>query len=68
MLSILAATEPSHVPWYICGGALALWAVILSTIGLQRPDFPGGNGGARAVMLISVVLVVAAMAAAVASA
>jgi hypothetical protein len=68
MLSLLAATEPSHVPWYIAGGLLAAWAVILSAIGLRSPDFPGNEGGARVVMLISAVLVVAAMTAAVASA
>ena len=57
MLSLLAATEPSHVAWYIAGGVLALWAVTLSGIGLKRPDFPGNDRGARLVMLVSLVLV-----------
>jgi hypothetical protein len=67
MLSLLAVTEPSHVAWYILGGLLALWAVVLSAIGLSRPDFPGSEGGARVVMGISFVLMVAAMTAAVAT-
>jgi hypothetical protein len=68
MLSLLAATEPSHVAWYIAGGILASWAVVLSAIGLSRPDFPGNERGARLVMLVSFVLVVVAMTAAVATA
>jgi hypothetical protein len=47
---------------------LALWAVTLSGIGLKRPDFPGNDRGARLVMLVSLVLVAAAMTAAVATA
>ena len=47
------------------GGALAAWAVVLGFIGLRSPDFPGSERGARGVMAISAVLVVAAMAAAV---
>jgi len=68
MLSLLAATEPSHVAWYIAGGVLAVWAVVLSAIGLRSPDVPGSEGGARVVMLISFVLMVVAMTAAVATA
>jgi len=68
MLSLLAATEPSKVPFFIAGGTLAVWAVVLSAIGLSRPDFPGNDTGARLVILLSVVLVVAAMTAAVATA
>jgi hypothetical protein len=65
VLHLLAAAEVSKVPWYIAGGAAALWAVIVSAIGLSRPDFPGNETGARIVMLISFVLVAAAMTAAV---
>jgi hypothetical protein len=68
VLALLAAAEPSKAPWYIVGGVLALWAVVLSAIGLTRPDFPGEKGGRQVVMLISFVLVVAAMTSAVASA
>jgi hypothetical protein len=67
MLSLLAVAEPSKVAWFIAGGAAAAWAVIVSVIGLRNPDFPGNDGGARVVMLISFVLVAAAMTAAVAT-
>lgn len=59
--------EPSKVPFFIVGGALAAWAVILSALGLSRPDFPGSQAASRGVMAISVVLVVSAMAAAIAT-
>jgi len=59
--------EPSKTGFYIAGIALAGWAVILSAFGLSKPDFPGGAAAARGVMVISVVLVAAAMVAAVAT-
>jgi hypothetical protein len=66
-LIVLAAekAEPSKVGWYVCGGVLALWAVVLGVLGLRNPDFPGGLRGERTVITISVVLVAAAMASAV---
>lgn len=68
-LVVLAAmkAEPSKVPFYLLGGALAAWAVIVSAIGLARPAFPGTGALARGVMALSAALVVAAMAAAVLS-
>jgi hypothetical protein len=68
MLSLLAAAEPSKVPFFIAGGILASWAVVLSTIGLTRPEFPGNEGGVRAVILITAVIVAGAMVTAVATA
>jgi hypothetical protein len=68
MLSVLAAvSEPSKVPFYIAGGLLAVWAVVLSAVGLTRPAFPFGVVGQRAVMLVSAVLAVAAVAMAIAT-
>jgi hypothetical protein len=64
---ILAAAEPNKVPFYFAGGALALWAVVLAVMGLNRPTFPGGAGGARGVLGLTVVLVVVAMGVAVAT-
>ncbi|MCW2991074.1 MAG: hypothetical protein JWM73_1668 [Solirubrobacterales bacterium] len=61
------AAETSKTAFYLAGGALAAWAVILSALGLSRPEFPGSDGAARGVMAISTVLVIAAMAAAVAT-
>jgi hypothetical protein len=57
--------EPSKTPFYILGGAAAVWAVVLFAVGMRSRDFPGSAGAQRAVMAISVVLVAAAMASAV---
>jgi plastocyanin len=52
--------EKSRTPFYIAGGILVAWAFILSVgIGMRRPDFPGSLGGERALIAISVVLVLA---------
>ena len=66
-LLVVAAeeSEPSKVPFYVLGGGLAVWAVLLGLIGMTRPDFPGSAGAARGVMGITGVLMVGAMAAAV---
>ena len=68
MFSILAVTEPSKVPFFVAGGLLAAWAVVLSALGLSQPEFPMNDRGSRFVVLITVVLVAAAMTAAVATA
>jgi hypothetical protein len=71
MFSVLAAVaehapeEGSKAAFYIAAGALALWAVAIGAIGVTQPAFPRGGSGARGVMLISGVLMVATMAAAV---
>ncbi len=59
--AILAASDPSKVPFYIGGAVLAVWAVVLSALGLRNPSFPGGAGGQRGVMAISFVLAVIAI-------
>jgi hypothetical protein len=63
--SMFAAAEPSKVPFYIAGGLLAIWAVVLSWLGLTRPDFPFGQRGQRGVISISFVLFVIAVGAAI---
>ena len=63
--SLLAVAEPSKVPFYIAGGVLVVWALVLSAIGLSRPEFPGNARGARGVMLLTFVLVVATIAMAI---
>jgi hypothetical protein len=65
LLLITAADEPSKVPFYIIGGALALYAVILSTIGIQRPDFPSNARGQRGIITLTSVIVVVAIATAI---
>ncbi len=64
-LFVGVAAETSKVPFYIAGLLLALWAVVLSAVGLTRPDFPYGAQGQRAVMLVSLVLMVFALAMAI---
>jgi hypothetical protein len=61
-----AGEEPSKTVFYIAGGLLALWAVVISGLGIARhAEFPGSDGAARGIMAISAVLVIAAMATAV---
>jgi hypothetical protein len=60
-----ASDEGSKTAYYVAAGVLAGWAVLLGAYGVMRPAFPRGEGGARAVMLISGVLMVATMACAV---
>jgi hypothetical protein len=55
---VLAAAEPSKVPFYVAGIVLVVWAVVVSVIGLRQPDFPGSEARMRSVMWISVVLTV----------
>ena len=68
LLPVLAA-EKSRTPFYIAGGVLVAWALILSlALGLRHPAFPRNLTGERVVIAISVVLVLAAMSAAVVTA
>jgi len=68
-ISPLLAAERSKVPFFIAGGLLAVWALILSLgLGLRRPQFPGGLGGQRVVIAVSVVLALAAVSMAVVTA
>jgi plastocyanin len=59
------AAAPSKVPFYVVGGALAAWAVLLAAFGVSHPDFPSSKGRSRFVMLASVLLVAGTITAAV---
>jgi hypothetical protein len=59
---LFAAAEPSKVPFYIAGGVLAVYAVVLAGIGLTQPEFPFSVRGQRAVIAVSFVLIVIAIA------
>ena len=48
-------------PFYIAGGALAVWALIVSALGVMREDFPASAGATRLVGAISIVLVLTAV-------
>jgi hypothetical protein len=68
LLALLQAaeeSEPSKVPFFIAGGAFAVWAVVMFVVGMRSPSFPGGEGGQRGVIAVTVVLMAAAMATAV---
>lgn len=54
--------EKSEAPFFIAGGILATFAVLISVFGFKRPDFPATESAARMVMVVSTVLVAAAMA------
>jgi hypothetical protein len=62
---ILAASEPSKVPFYVVGGAFVVWALLLAMAGLRNTSFPGGVGGQRGVMAVSLVLAAGVMGTAV---
>ena len=51
--------------FYVCGGILAGWALLVSFLGVTRENFPASRGAERAVAFISVVLVMGAIGAAV---
>jgi len=51
--------------FYIVGGVLAAWALLVSALGVMREDFPATPGATRLVGAISIVLVVAAIGSAI---
>ena len=65
----LAATEgeeSSKLLFYVLGGALAAWAVLVAGLGIMRHEtFPSSRGAFRGVLAISVVLMIGAMASAI---
>jgi plastocyanin len=62
---LIFAAAPSKVPFYIAGGLLVVWALVLAAWGISHAEFPGSPGRARLAMLTSFMLVAATMAAAV---
>lgn len=65
--SVLAQAEPSKAPFYAAGAVLAAWAVFVAFFGITRPDFPGSDTRARAVMAITALLVLGTVGSAVAT-
>ena len=57
ILVLAAAGQKSKTAFYIAGGVLAAWAVVVSLVGVTRPGFPFGRPGERAVIAVSVLLV-----------
>jgi len=57
-LTPILGAEKSKVPFYIAGGVLVLWALIISLgFGMRKPDFPGSKQGERAIIGVTLVLV-----------
>ena len=54
--------------FYVLGGLLGLWALLVSALGIMRHDFPRGRGGERVVIAVSALLVALAVGAAVVTA
>jgi uncharacterized membrane protein (DUF485 family) len=57
--------ERSEVPFFICGGSLAAYAVLISVFGFRKPDFPATAVAARGVMMVGALLVAAAISTAI---
>lgn len=47
--------------FYVAGGLLALWAVLVSFLGITREGFPRSVGSMRLVMAVSVLLTAGAI-------
>jgi hypothetical protein len=57
--------ESSKTAFYICGGLLVVWAVVLSGLGMASATFPATVGAKRGVIGLTLLLMAAAMATAV---
>jgi hypothetical protein len=51
--------------FHVCGVLFAVWALIISFLGITRESFPGSEGAARLLGLVSVVLCLATIATAI---
>ena len=71
LATLLAAAEAgeeesSKTLFYVMGGVLAAFAVVISAIGIRGHEtFPPSQGAARGVMTLAAVLVVLTLAAAI---
>jgi hypothetical protein len=65
LLAAEEEAEPSKTAFYIFGGVLAVWAVVLSGIGMTSPSFPATTGAKRGVIALTALFMAAAMATAV---
>jgi hypothetical protein len=68
---LLAAEEakPSKAPFYLCAGALVVFALLLSAVGSARHEtFPPSRGTATALIGVCILLVAGTMVTAVVTA
>jgi hypothetical protein len=57
--------ETSKTLFYLAGGILVLFAIVVSALGVARSEFPSSKGATRGVMAVGALLVAFVMAAAV---
>jgi hypothetical protein len=57
--------EPNKLPFYLLGGAAAVWAIVLFALGMRSESFPASAAAQRGVMALSLLIVAGAMATAV---
>ena len=55
----------SELQFFIAGGLLVAFAIIISVVGFKKPDFPANEQAARGVMAVSVLLVAGALGSAI---
>ncbi len=65
---VVEEEESSKTLFYVAGGVLACWAVLLFAVGMRSHAFPGSAGAQRGVIAVSVLLVAATMAASIVTA
>ena len=65
MSGLLFAVDTLKAPFAIAGAVFVVWAAIIAGVGLARPRFPGGAGGQRALIAVSVILTAIVMGVAV---
>ncbi len=60
---LIAVTEHSkawyedHLPYYLCAGILAIWAVSIGVVGIKSSKLPATEGLYKVMALITIVLV-----------
>jgi hypothetical protein len=47
--------------FHVCGALFAIWALVVSFLGITRESFPSTDGAARSVGLVSALLCLAAI-------
>jgi hypothetical protein len=65
LATVIAAAEPSKVPFYIAGAVLVIWAIGMSAFGIRSPEFPKSMSEQRGVIGVTVMLVVITLAMAI---
>jgi hypothetical protein len=65
LLASAEGGESSKAAFYILGGALAAFAVVLSVVGMRAADFPATPGAQRGLAAVTLLLVAGAMATAI---